>query len=75
MTHLDCKVVLIDGVRLSRLVLDPDLGVSTVANHAVKRIDSDFFGEEDSRRIVQAAVTARVPFQPDLTAGAGGVVG
>jgi restriction system protein len=45
-SHVDSKVVLIDGAMLSRLMLDFDLGVSTVANYAVKRIDSDYFEEE-----------------------------
>lgn len=45
-SQVDCKVVLIDGATLSRLMLDFDLGVSTVANYAVKRIDSDYFEEE-----------------------------
>jgi restriction system protein len=45
-THVDSNVVLIDGATLSRLMLDFDLGVSTVANYAVKRIDSDYFEEE-----------------------------
>lgn len=45
-SHVDSKVVLIDGATLSRLMLDFDLGVSTVANYAVKRIDSDYFEEE-----------------------------
>ena len=45
-THVDSKVVLIDSATLSRLMLDFDLGVSTVANYAVKRIDSDYFEEE-----------------------------
>lgn len=45
-SHVDSKVVLIDGAMLSRLMLDFDLGVSTVSNYAVKRIDSDYFEEE-----------------------------
>ncbi len=45
-SNVDSKVVLIDGAMLSRLMLDFDLGVSTVANYAVKRIDSDYFEEE-----------------------------
>jgi hypothetical protein len=54
---VDNKVVLIDGAMLSRLMLDLDLGVSTIANYAVKRIDSDYFEEEirGSTRSVSAS--------------------
>jgi len=45
-SHVDSKVVLIDGEMLSGLMLDFDLGVSIVANYAVKHIDSDYFEEE-----------------------------
>ncbi len=40
------KLVLIDGSRLADLMIEYDLGVSTVAAYALKRIDSDFFSEE-----------------------------
>lgn len=40
------KIVLIDGEELTQLMIDHDLGVTTVRTYAVKRIDSDFFGEE-----------------------------
>lgn len=44
--HLDPRVVLIDGKKLSELMIDFDLGVTTVGNYAIKRIDSDYFAEE-----------------------------
>lgn len=44
--HIEKKIVLIDGRELAELMIDHDLGVSTVANYAVKRIDSDYFEEE-----------------------------
>lgn len=44
--RIENKIVLIDGPTLAGLMLDFDLGVSTVATYAVKRIDSDFFDEE-----------------------------
>lgn len=43
--HLDPKVVLIDGDRLSQLMIDYDLGVSTTATYKIKRIDSDYFAD------------------------------
>ena len=45
-TSIDSKVALIDGVQLAELMIDFDLGVSTATSYVVKRIDSDFFGEE-----------------------------
>jgi restriction system protein len=44
--HIEPKVVLIDGKKLSELMIDFDVGVNTVANFAVKRVDSDYFTEE-----------------------------
>lgn len=43
---VDSKVVLIDGRRLAELMIDFDLGVTTTATYAVKRVDSDYFEEE-----------------------------
>jgi restriction system protein len=43
---VDSKVVLIDGRRLSDLMIDFDLGVTITATYAVKRVDSDYFDEE-----------------------------
>jgi restriction system protein len=40
------KVVLIDGARLSDLMIEPNLGVSVVASYHLKRIDSDFFADD-----------------------------
>ncbi len=44
--HIDPKVVLIDGRQLAQLMIDFNLGVTPVQSYEVKRIDSDFFGEE-----------------------------
>lgn len=43
---IDPKVVLIDGARLVELMIDYNLGVSTVESYEIKKIDSDFFIEE-----------------------------
>ena len=43
--HIDPKVVLIDGRRLSELMIDFDVGVTGIVTYQVKRIDSDYFDE------------------------------
>jgi restriction system protein len=43
--HIDPKVVLIDGRRLSELMINFDVGVATVHTYHVKRVDSDYFDE------------------------------
>jgi restriction system protein len=43
---IDPKVILIDGRGLANLMIDFNLGTTTAANYEVKRIDSDYFGEE-----------------------------
>jgi restriction system protein len=42
----DQKIVLIDGDELARLMIDYDVGVSTVNTYAIKKIDTDYFEEE-----------------------------
>ena len=37
------QIVLIDGERLAKLMIEYDIGVSTIQTFEVKRIDSDFF--------------------------------
>ena len=44
--QLHSKIVLVNGKQLAKLMIDYDLGVSTVATYQVKRIDSDFFSED-----------------------------
>lgn len=44
--QLQCKIVLINGQQLAKLMIDYNLGVSTVATYNIKRIDSDFFNED-----------------------------
>jgi restriction system protein len=44
--RLDIKIVLIDGQRLSELMFEYGVGVSTVSTYAVKKVDHDFFLEE-----------------------------
>ena len=46
--HLSSKIVLVDGQRLTRLMIEYDVGVSTQTIYAIKRLDSDFFNEQDN---------------------------
>ena len=43
----DPKIVLIDGEQLVQLMIDHDVGVSTVKTYEIKRVDSDYFIETD----------------------------
>ena len=40
---IDSKIILIDGARLSKLMFDHGIGVSSASVYEVKRIDSDYF--------------------------------
>lgn len=42
----ETKIVLINGEQLSQLMIDYNLGVTSVSSYEVKRIDSDYFGED-----------------------------
>lgn len=42
----ETKIVLLDGEQLAQLMIDYNLGVTSVSSYEVKRIDSDYFGEE-----------------------------
>lgn len=44
--QIQSKVVLIDGEQLAQLMIEHDIGVSTMNSFAVKRIDTDYFLEE-----------------------------
>lgn len=45
-SHIDPRIVLIDGRELAEYMLDLNLGVTPKANYEIKRIDSDYFSEE-----------------------------
>lgn len=45
-SRIDTKVVLIDGETLAQLMIDNNVGVSTVATYDLKKIDSDYFVED-----------------------------
>lgn len=43
--RIDTKVVLVDGRRLTDLMIDHGVGVTTRANYELKDIDTDYFGD------------------------------
>jgi restriction system protein len=43
---IENKIILIDGDTLSNLMIDYDIGVSTINIYTIKRIDSDYFIDE-----------------------------
>lgn len=45
-SHIDPRVVLIDGTQLAEYMIELNLGVSVKAAYEVKRVDTDFFTEE-----------------------------
>ena len=40
---IDTKVVLIDGKKLSELMIDFGVGVNDMASYVIKRVDTDYF--------------------------------
>lgn len=44
-TQVEYKIVLIDGERLSNLMIEHNVGLSTINEYLVKKIDSDYFEE------------------------------
>lgn len=43
---IESKIILIDGEHLSRLMVEHNVGVSTVGRYEVKKLDSDYFDNE-----------------------------
>jgi restriction system protein len=41
---ISSKIILIDGERLTELMIDYDIGVTSITSYQIKRIDSDYFG-------------------------------
>jgi restriction system protein len=46
-SRIESKIVLIDGETLWNLMIDFGIGVSTVATYEVKKLDSDYYDEEN----------------------------
>jgi len=44
--NIDAKIILIDGSRLTELMIENNLGVSLQNTYEIKRVDSDYFEEE-----------------------------
>ena len=44
-TRIDSKIILIDGGRLTELMIEHNVGVTPVSKYEVKKIDSDYFTE------------------------------
>ena len=44
--NVGTKVILIDGNQLAQLMIDYNVGVSSVSSYEIKKIDSDYFVEE-----------------------------
>jgi len=42
---IDSRIVLINGTRLSNLMIDHGIGVTRATSYEVKRLDSDYFEE------------------------------
>jgi restriction system protein len=45
-TRIEKKIILIDGEQLAQYMIDKNVGVAEMANYSVKRIDLDYFDEE-----------------------------
>lgn len=45
--HIEKKIVLIDGPDLAKFMMDHGVGVTEVATYTVKRLDHDYFGDEE----------------------------
>jgi len=50
-------VILIGGTRLAELMIEYNVGVSTVRTIAIKRVDSDYFEEWQPKTPTRSAVT------------------
>jgi restriction system protein len=44
-TRIEKKIILIDGGRLTQLMIDHGVGVAKVAEYIVKKVDQDYFGD------------------------------
>jgi restriction system protein len=45
--QIDKKIVLIDGKQLTQLMIEHNIGVALKATYAIKRMDLDYFEEEE----------------------------
>ena len=47
-TRIERKIVLVDGQRMAELMIAHNVGVTVMQTYEIKRVDSDFFAEEES---------------------------
>jgi len=45
-SKIDSKIILIDGEKLADLMIDYNVGISTISSYKIKRIDLDYFMED-----------------------------
>lgn len=45
--RIEKKIILVDGEKLAQLMFEYGIGVAEVAKYTVKKIDSDYFGEDE----------------------------
>ena len=45
--NIDPKVILIDGKKLAQYMIDFNLDTTTSTEYEIKKIDSDYFNEDD----------------------------
>lgn len=45
-SRIDSKIILVDGNRLTELMIEHNVGVTSIASYEVKKIDSDYFIED-----------------------------
>lgn len=45
-SKIDSKIILIDGITLAHLMIEYNVGVSTVEVYEIKKIDSDYFSDD-----------------------------
>jgi len=45
--QLTTKVILVDGLKLAELMIEYNLGVTTVSTYEIKKIDTDFFADQE----------------------------
>jgi len=44
--NIESKIILIDGERLAELMIENNVGVSSIGSYEIKKIDSDYFFDE-----------------------------
>jgi restriction system protein len=45
--NIERRIVLIDGRQLAELMIDHDIGVATSRTYTIKRLDLDYFVEDE----------------------------